>query len=435
MASIKQDALWSFAASLVGTLSQILLMVLLARHLDQASLGIFALLSIMLLLLGYLQDLGLSTFAVQYQNLQPNDRTNLHLLSITLGAVATALCLLSAPLAGWLYQSAVLTSLLTLLAPQLLLLGASTQYHAEMLREGKLAKLAQIDILSKIVAFALTLYLLLSFPPALDALVYGQLTGAFLRLLLLWLATKTPIHWRCTLDFPLWRAALRFGLFQSGAQVIGFLRNRVDQLIIGKLLGLEALGLYSLAKDIIQQPPRLLNPVIQRVLLPRFSRRTDATELFQQSLRLNLQLNTVVYAGLALISSPLVLWLFGGSYQQAAVLLCIFALYGMIKPSGMVLSTYCQSMGRSDVEFYWNLWASLVMVSLVSLSAALSNLYWVALVLSAVQFVLSCYAQHYFSQRGAAPKSGNLCRQAAPYVLLTLAASSAGIMLNPAVLF
>lgn len=435
MASIKQDAAWSFAASLVGTLSQILLMVLLARQLDQASLGIFALLSIMLLLLGYLQDLGLSTFAVQHQNLQANDRTNLHLLSLSLGGIATLVCLLCAPLAGWIYQSKELSSLLMLLAPQLLLLGASTQYHAEMLRSGRLASLARIDIISKIMAFILTLFLLLNFPPALDALVYGQLSGALFRLLLLFAAADSDINWRCRLDLPLWRAALRFGAYQSGAQIIGFLRNRVDQLLIGKLLGLEALGLYSLAKDIINQPPRLLNPVIQRVLLPRFSRRTGATELYRQSLRLNLQLNALVYSVLAVVSYPLVLWLFGAAYQQTAILLCIFAVYGMIKPSGMVLSTYCQSVGRSDVEFHWNLWASLVMVSLVSLTAAFADIYDVALMLAFLQVVLSLYAQHYFRQRAAAPDGINLWQQALPYLTLTVLASVAAVLFNPALNF
>ena len=428
MASIKKDIRWTFSATLFGSLSQLVLMIVVARQFDQATLGIFALLNIAMALLGYFQDLGLSTYAVHRQDLNAAERANLHWISILLGGCATLGCVLFAPVTAWIYQSELLQTLLIWLAPQFLLLGLASQYQAELLKQGKLELLAKIDILSKLLGLIVAL-ILLSLPHAdLTAIIAGQLVASLVRAVVLWQCAHTPVLWRSPLNVPLCKAALQFGLYQSGSQVIGFLRNRADQLIIGKLLGLEALGLYSLAKDIIQQPARLLGPVIQRVLLPRFAKATDSSQLYLQSLKLNLQVNTVIYGGLSLVSLPLVLLLFGENYVPAAALICAFSVYGVIKPTGIILSTYSQGIGRADIEFRWNLIASCWMVSIITLAAFSQSLFVTAVVLSALQYGLSCYAQYYFAQSQAAPLPVALWRLSFPYVASTLVISSIGIL-------
>lgn len=429
MASLKKDVSWTFSATLLGSLSQLILMIVVARQFDQAALGIFALLNIAMALFGYFQDLGLSTYAVHRQDLNAAERANLHWISILLGGCATLGCLLFAPVTAWLYQSDLLQTLLIWLAPQFLLLGLASQYQAELLKQGKLALLAKIDIISKLLGLLVALILLYLPNANLTAIIAGQLAASLVRGVFLWQYAHTPVLWRSPFDVTLCKAALQFGLYQSGSQVIGFLRNRADQLLIGKLLGLEALGLYSLAKDIIQQPARLLGPVIQRVLLPRFAKSTDASQLYLQSLKLNLQVNTVIYGGLSLVSLPLILLLFGENYLPAAALICAFSVYGMIKPTGIILSTYSQGIGRADVEFQWNLIASCWMVGIITLATLSQSLLITALMLSALQYGLSCYAQYYFAQHQAAPIAVALWRLSFPYVVSTLVASSIGILL------
>ena len=426
MASIKKDISWTFSATFFGSLSQLVLMIVVARQFDQATLGIFALLNIAMALFGYFQDLGLSTYAVHRQDLNAAERANLHWMSILLGGCATLGCVLFAPVTAWIYQSELLQSLLMWLAPQFLLLGLVSQYQAELLKQGKLELLAKIDIFSKLLGLLVALGLLYLPNADLTAIIAGQLATSITRAVFLWLCAHTPVLWRSPLNVPLCKAAFQFGLYQSGSQVIGFLRNRADQLIIGKLLGLEALGLYSLAKDIIQQPARLLGPVIQRVLLPRFAKATDSSQLYLQSLKLNLQVNTLIYSGLSLVSLPLVLLLFGETYVPAAALICVLALYGMIRPTGMLISIYSISVGRTDIEFRWNLIASFWMISSCAVAAISKNLFFAGLTLSTVQFVLSCYAQRFFTKHLPALPTIHLSRFSLPYAAITLLASGIG---------
>lgn len=49
------------------------------------------------------------------------------------------------------------------------------------------------------------------------------------------------------------------------------MRTQLDVIIVGKVLGGDSLGLYSLAKDLILQPLKLVSPVINRLALPRFA--------------------------------------------------------------------------------------------------------------------------------------------------------------------
>src|SRR5712691_7787785 len=64
---------------------------------------------------------------------------------------------------------------------------------------------------------------------------------------------------------------LAFGLYQMGERVLNFANSRLDQVLIGIFIGPHALGLYSLAWNLVLQPVTRLNPVLTRVAFPVFS--------------------------------------------------------------------------------------------------------------------------------------------------------------------
>ncbi|HBI06300.1 MAG TPA: lipopolysaccharide biosynthesis protein, partial [Erwinia persicina] len=64
---------------------------------------------------------------------------------------------------------------------------------------------------------------------------------------------------------------MKYGVYQLGSQTINQLRTQADSLIVGKVMGAEMLGVYSLAKELVLQPLKLVTPVINRLALPRFA--------------------------------------------------------------------------------------------------------------------------------------------------------------------
>ncbi|WP_142890641.1 oligosaccharide flippase family protein, partial [Klebsiella pneumoniae] len=77
------------------------------------------------------------------------------------------------------------------------------------------------------------------------------------------------------------KGVFSYGIYQLGSQIINQLRTQLDVIIIGKVLGGDSLGLYSLAKDLIMQPLKLITPVINRLALPRFAEAQRDTNLLE----------------------------------------------------------------------------------------------------------------------------------------------------------
>ena len=88
--------------------------------------------------------------------------------------------------------------------------------------------------------------------------------------------------WRPTWEFDgkTFVSAVRYGIYQLGSQTINQLRTQADALIVGKVMGAEMLGIYSLAKELILQPLKLVSPVINRraAALRREAARSRAAE-------------------------------------------------------------------------------------------------------------------------------------------------------------
>ena len=104
------------------------------------------------------------------------------------------------------------------------------------------------------------------------ALVLGSLGRVALEsLLFLWLGDS---RFRSGFVFSLNSISkyLNFGWLQATERLVVHLLYQVDVLIIGKLLGLELLGVYEIFKRVLNKIPGILATVVDQVSYPLFSK-------------------------------------------------------------------------------------------------------------------------------------------------------------------
>ena len=86
----------------------------------------------------------------------------------------------------------------------------------------------------------------------------------------------------------------KIGSFTVGSSILDFFSNEIDILIIGKLLGAESLGLYSLAKQLVVKLYAVINPIITSVLSPVLSyMQEDKTQVKKYYMRIINILSTI----------------------------------------------------------------------------------------------------------------------------------------------
>ena len=157
------------------------------------------------------------------------------------------------------------------------------------------------------------------------------------------------------------------------------------------MLGSDSLGLYSLAKDLIMQPLKLITPVINRLALPRFAEAQNNSDILK-SVYLKGTAVIVLFSAFSFIFifSPTIITLLYGSERMTILsLLPFMLLFGMLRPMGGLTGAIAQANRRTNVEFYWNVIAG-IMVVCVSLTILIySSLWYVSLVLSLSQILIT----------------------------------------------
>lgn len=130
------------------------------------------------------------------------------------------------------------------------------------------------------------------------------------------------------------RRLIRFSRWLLLNNMMGFLRTRSADLIIGRMLGSGALGIYAVAAEISNLPSTEMVAPINRVLFPSYVHLADDPDRLRAGFRSTLGLIALlilpVCVGLAALADPLVHVMLGEKWLQAIPLIALLAIAGAV---------------------------------------------------------------------------------------------------------
>ncbi|QYJ85010.1 MOP flippase family protein [Shewanella mesophila] len=401
MSQLKKQASWTLISSVVTAIVQMTQMVILARLVTVDEIGLLAIANIAIALVLVFQDMGLSNYLIHRQNTTSSENSALLFVSLCIGISLAVITVVISPFISQFYQQPKLTHLLSTASVNFAIIGVCSLFQASLVRNFKQKSLAKIEIVARIISFSFVIFYLFLFEINIIAIIYGTIVNAIIKLILFSTFRSNDFKFSYKPEWSIVLPACKFGIYQVGSQVINQLRTQADQIILGKLLGMEVLGFYSIAKELIMKPIRFIGPLISRLLLPRFAinQQNDAktSQLHIKTIQVLSWCNCLIYAFISLLAYPIILLLYGIRYLESATLLAILGLFGMIRPLGGVFAALAQSRGRSDIEFGWNIIAGIIMTLAISIAALNGSALTVAITLSAIQVFLTLLSSFYFS--------------------------------------
>jgi PST family polysaccharide transporter len=147
------------------------------------------------------------------------------------------------------------------------------------------------------------------------------------------------------------RRLLAFGLPLAGANLLAFVVLNVDYIIVGHVLGVEALGLYMLAFNISGWPMNVFGAVIRSVSLPGFSRLRYEGEAmpahFVRALRLVAGVTLPVCLIVGAVARPAVVAIYGPRWSTAASALVGLSVLGAGRILLELSGDFLVSVGRT----------------------------------------------------------------------------------------
>lgn len=393
--------LWTYLAAAGSKLLILVSTVILARVLLPAEFGQVG---IALLVISYIDtvgDLGVSS-ALIYEREKPEEAANVtFIVSLTMGLLWFAVAYFGAPLAADFFNDPAVIPILRV-AAFVFVISALGNTHDALLRRDLAFKKRLVPEFSMALLKGVCSVALAFLGWGVWSLVWGQLLGAAGATIALWLI----VPWRPGLHAT-WRTA-RGMLNYSGkivsVDVISAVVYNADFVIVGRMLGTAALGLYTLAYRTPELLITMVIWVIGKVTFPVYSKlRLDPAGLgqaFRMTLRYLSLVTLPAGVGLAALGGLFVSVLYGERWEPAAVTLQALALVCAFRSLGSHAGDVYKATGQPGILIKLGLLRAAVLVPamiwgarygilgvalaqlVVTVASTLLNLYVAARVLS-----------------------------------------------------
>ena len=319
---------WTTAAAVVTAVLQIGYTAVMARLLDPAAFGLVALAGVVLRFGGYFAEMGLGHALVQRPKLTDNDLRACFTGSLLLGGGVAGLFWVLAPLATLILKNPAVVPLVRALALGFVVAALGLTATSVLRREMRFAELAKIEVMGYVVAYGGVGLGLAWAGAGVWSLVAANLAQQFLISLGTYVAVRHPV--RLLFGWQHYAELLGYGSRVSLISFLEFINGNLDTLLVGRLLGPVALGLYNRAFMLLYLPMYFLTNSVAKVAFPTFSQvQHDVPRLRDLYLRSSTLVATLVLplcAGVAVAAPEMVRVLLGPKWDASIPVLRVLCV-------------------------------------------------------------------------------------------------------------
>lgn len=359
---------WMTVSTVVSTLFQFTQVAILARLLSPADFGIVSISNLIIAFFQIFANLGFSNSIIYKQESDRRVLSTLYFLNLIVGVVIFIVIQFSTPYIISFYHEPKLDGVVRLASYYFLIVYFGQLYMFLLEKELHFRSVATIDIVGTVVGSGVTITLAYNGFEELS-LIIGSLVMQTIR-------TVLQIVFGLKFFVPTWffnlrdvKEHLRFGLYNLGDGLLGFIQSNSDSIFIGGMLGVKLLGYYTVAFQLAVFPIVRLNPIILQVAYPILAKMKENTANLKQSYLKILDFisycNLPLLAGLYITAETVVPLFYGPGWEKTIELVKIFVFVGAFSCLSHPLFTLAFTKGKPNLMFYLNLGTLIVKLPLV----------------------------------------------------------------------
>lgn len=340
----------TYGSFIAGKLVAFLSMLILVHLLAPGDFGLVGYALIVLGLLDVVKNLGITSALIYRQDMPDEKAGEAFALALGMAVALFVICWVAAPLAADFFQDARVVAVTRVLGLSLLL-DALGGVHAALLQKHLRFGRFVIPEVVLSVTKGLVAVLAALLGAGYWSLVVGQLAGMGL-----W----TIANWRL---YPWWprlrvrwssaRRTLSYGLHILAVDFVGAVILTADNIIVGRLLGVRALGLYAVAFTIPQMVTIGLALAISTAVFPALTRVRGRRERLEHYYLMVQHYSAVVLvpAAVALfaITPSLVHAFFGREWWAMVTTMQLLSLFAMVQALVWSAGDLYKAIGRPDI--------------------------------------------------------------------------------------
>jgi teichuronic acid exporter len=325
--------------------------IVVIRLLSPTDYGLMAMTAAITAFFALVSELGLGASIVQARTISQHEAETIFGLIICLNLGIVAALYVTAPLAAQFFEEPGLVDVIRVASLQFLFTAIGAAPTALIQRAMNFRLLATINLFADVSsAFVVLALAYLGF--GVWALVGGLLSNALLRAIALIAGSPERL---------LPKFALRglgnkiaFGGRVTLSRVLWYAIAQADTMIVGKILGKEALGFYAVAMQLASLPMQRISSIVNQVAFPALARHQDNRAAFRSNVLTGVRISCFVMCpvlwGISSVAPEIVETLLGEKWLTAIFPLAVIPLVMPLRVVSGFLSTALQSVGAAQAD-------------------------------------------------------------------------------------
>lgn len=369
----RKKAIWGVGWTTISTVftifAQLLRVVILTRLLVKSDFGIVAMVNVVMGFCSTFADLGFASVIMYKQKLEKVEFSTLYWVQFAVFVLIYVILIAISGLIGNVYDEPILKVLIPISALSIIFLGVGKLYDSVLQKRYEFKMLAIRNIVTNTVSLFLAVYLAY-IGWGVYSLILSTLFQLFFynawNLIVGFKNQPVGFMFRLTKDSS---SLLKMGIYQTLTRMLDFVSTKVDVMLIGGYLGIEALGVYDLAKELVMKLVNFIKSIVSSVALPFLSNNNTndklVVSLFYIVSKIVAFICFPICIVMAVFSKPIVQLMYGVDFIEAYPIVTLFSLMTMVNSEASYFDMLGIAKGRTDLNFYNTLIRVIVTVPIV----------------------------------------------------------------------
>lgn len=351
VSGIKWVTLSGITIRILATLTTIVL----ARLLTPADFGMFALAMVMIDGFGVFKSLGFDTAMVRREEDISKAANTAFFLIPAMGMCLFLILLIVAPLGAKFLGNPSIANIIRALG-FLFVISCFGKVPQTILYRGMMFKYKAIAEITSQIIFSLVAILLAFNKFGVWSMVIAYLLKIFIQVAIEWYFSG----WKPKFEFDIkiaWEM-FHFGKYIMASSIVLFLYSNLDNITVGKLLGVTVLGYYAIGKNLSNILVGIFLHKISMIMFPAYSKiQKDTKDLKRVMLRGMKYIGIIAFPFsviLFVFTADILKILFGEKWLPAVSIVQVLAFAGLFNCLGTAIWPVFLARGKSKADFQVN---------------------------------------------------------------------------------
>jgi O-antigen/teichoic acid export membrane protein len=356
-----------FLGTIIQGIIQVIALVILSRLVLPREFGLVNAAIIVIGISTLFSQIGIGPAIVQRPNLEERHIRTGFTVSLILGLLLMILTILFAPLISDFMRMNELTLVLQVSAPLFVVQSFFVIPNSLLSRKLNFRLQTFVQIISYTFGYGLVGIILALLKWGIWALVAAQMGQALLGSILT--SIFQPYSKKLQIDLRSFKELFYFGGGFTLARIGNYFGGNVDNLVVGRWLGENALGMYSRAFQLIVMPANLFGQVLDTVLFPAMAAVQNSKSRLTSAFHRGVLFITVIVLPISVLSiilaPEIIRIVLGNNWENATVPFRILSISILFRTSYKM----SDSLSRATGAVYDRAWRQILFALFVFLGA------------------------------------------------------------------